>query len=274
MRRPMDSLFTALGIESWKPLVSALILPPAPFLLLMLIGARTLVSRRSLGWSLVLLGVAGVWLSTSAGAAVALERLALHTPPALSRLQIGELRDRVQAKQPVAIVILGGGRESLAPEYGTSNLAPLSLARLRYALWLSRETGAPVAFSGGVGWAQNDDGPSEAQIAARVAARDFTMALRWSEDASRDTRENASRMIAMLKRDGIKEVVLVSHGWHLPRGMRAFRDAAGDAMRITPAPMGLAVPVERIALRWMPTPQGFLHMRYVTHELVGLLAGA
>lgn len=271
----MNSLFAEFGIESWKPLVSALVLPPAPFLLLVLVGARTLVARRGLGWALVLLGVGGVWLSCSAGAAVWLERVALEPPPALTRLQVMELRERVQARQPLAIVVLGGGRESIAPEYGTANLTPTSLARLRYGLWLARETGAPLAFSGGVGWAQTDDGPSEAQIAARVAVRDFLATpLRWSEEDSRDTRENAARMVEMLKRDRIGEVVLVSHGWHLPRGVRAFGEAAGDAMRITPAPMGMAIPVERPVLRWLPTQQGFARMRFVTHELVGLLAGS
>lgn len=274
MRRHMNGLFVALGIESWKPLVAALLLPPVPFLLLVLVGARMLVRRRGMGWALLLGGVVGIWLSSCAGMAVALERLALHPPPPLSPVQRAELHDRVKAHQPVAIIVLGGGRESLAPEYGTASLAPVSLARLRYGLWLARETGAPVGFSGGVGWAQTDDGPSEAQIAARTAQRDFTALVRWTEDDSRDTRQNAARMIAMLQRDGIKEVVLVSHGWHLPRGLRAFRDAAAGTMRITPAPMGLAPPIERPVLRWLPTHQGFVHMRMVMHELIGLLVGS
>jgi uncharacterized SAM-binding protein YcdF (DUF218 family) len=271
----MNSLFAEVGIASWKPLIAALILPPVPFLLLVLIGARTLLARRGLGWVLVLIGVLGVWLSSTTGIAVALERWLLQPPPALSPLQLSELRERVQARRPIAIVVLGGGRESVAPEYGTPSLTPTSLARLRYGLWLARESGAPLAFSGGVGWAQFDDGPSEAQIAAHIAVRDFNAPpLRWSEEDSRDTRENAARMVQMLKRDGIEEVVLVSHGWHLPRGMRAFDHAAEGKLRITPAPMGMAIPVERPALRWLPTPQGFVRMRAVTHELVGLLAGS
>ena len=271
----MNSLVIALGIESWKPLLAALLLPPLPFVLLMLLGGRAMALRRGLGWMLLLTGAVGIWLSASAGAAAWLEQAALRAPPALSPQQIVELRERVQARQPIAIVVLGGGRESLAPEYGTSNLTPTSLARLRYALWLSRETGVPVAFSGGVGWAQLDDGPSEAQIADRIAVRDFKAPpLRWKEGESRDTRENARQTVRLLERDGIREVLLVSHGWHLPRAARAFREAAGPSMRITAAPMGRAMPVERMVLRWLPTAQGFVQMHHVLHELLGLAAGA
>src|SRR5262245_975323 len=36
----VNDLFVLLGIQSWKPLLTALVLPPVPWLLLMLIGAR------------------------------------------------------------------------------------------------------------------------------------------------------------------------------------------------------------------------------------------
>ena len=58
----MNDLFVLFAAESWKPVLTALLLPPVPFLLLMLIGARLIVARRGLGWMLVLLGAALVWL--------------------------------------------------------------------------------------------------------------------------------------------------------------------------------------------------------------------
>src|SRR5690606_6300637 len=39
-RRGMNGLLTLLGIESWKPVLAALVMPPLPFFLLILIGAR------------------------------------------------------------------------------------------------------------------------------------------------------------------------------------------------------------------------------------------
>ncbi|MET0335779.1 MAG: YdcF family protein, partial [Rhizobacter sp.] len=152
----MNGLLTLLGIEAWKPVATALILPPLPFFLLLLIGARLILPRRGLGWFVILLSIAGLWLSACQGTAQVLSQFALKPPPALSLDAVAELKAAVKAKQPVAIVVLGGGADALAPEYGVSNLNPLSVERLRYALWLSRETGAPVAFSGGVGWGEAD----------------------------------------------------------------------------------------------------------------------
>ena len=112
--------------------------------------------------------------------------------------RVRELRAEVQAKKPVAIVVLGAGVEPFAPEYGVSSLLYPSLERLRYGLWLARETGAPVAFSGGVGLGQ-PDAAAEAKVAAKIAAEEFNRPLRWQEEDSRDTRENATRTLALLK---------------------------------------------------------------------------
>jgi uncharacterized SAM-binding protein YcdF (DUF218 family) len=175
-----------------------------------------------------------------------------------------------------AIVVLGGGRDALAPEYGHASLPPLALERLRYALWLARETGLPVAFSGGVGHAQEGP-PMEADIAARIAAQEFGRPLRWRESASRDTRENAARTLAMLRPDGITEIVLVTHGWHMTRALRAFQEAAargGPAVRIVPARMGLAQRITHPVLRWVPSHEGLALVRQVWREQLGLWFGA
>ena len=262
-----------LGIESWKPVLAALVLPPFPFLLLTLVGARLLLPRRGLGWLLIFVSVVLLWLSTCTGAARGLEQLLLQPPAALSFDRVRELRAEVAARKPVAIVILGAGVEPFAPEYGVSSLQYPSLERLRYGLWLGRETGAPIAFSGGVGWGQQDAAP-EARVAAKIAAEDFNRPIKWPEEASRDTRENASQTLALLKPPGIEHVILVTHGYHRPRALRAFSEAAGSGVRIEPAPMGLARKLETPVLEWLPSSRGFTQMRQVLRELIGKLAGA
>jgi hypothetical protein len=82
------------------------------------------------------------------------------TPTASKEIQAGfprSARSSCSAAAPM----------SYAPEYGVGNLAAPSLERLRYGLWLSRSTGVPVAFSGGVGWAQNQSGPKRHRDAHR-----------------------------------------------------------------------------------------------------------
>jgi hypothetical protein len=54
----VNGLFVMLGIETWKPLLTALLLPPVPFLLLLLLGARLLLPSRGLGWLVILFSVA------------------------------------------------------------------------------------------------------------------------------------------------------------------------------------------------------------------------
>lgn len=269
----VNSLLALMGIESWKPILTALLLPPVPLLLLTLIGARLVLPRRGLGWLVILLSVALIWLSACTGSARMLAQFALRPPPALGADRIQALKAEAQAKRPIAIVVLGGGMEALAPEYGVANLRPQSIERLRYGVWLGRETGLPVAFSGGVGWAQLDAKP-EAQIAAQIAASEYGRPLKWIEDNSRDTRENAIRTIALLKPQGIRQIVLVTHGFHMPRALRNFEQAAGGEIRIEAAPMGMARRGDLPALTWIPTNDGFQDTRNILRELIGSALGA
>jgi len=273
----VNDLLVLLGIQSWKPVLTALLLPPVPWLLLTLVGARMMYWRRTVSWLVILLGVSGLWLCCTTAVGYWLERIALKPPTQLSAERIAEIK-RTAATTPskVAIVVLGGGREALAPEYGVSNLKDLSLQRLHYGVWLSRQTGAPLMFSGGVGYGDSV-GSSEAEAAARIAERDYGKPLTWSEGESRDTRENAARSIAMLKTAGVTDLVLVTHGFHMPRAIRAFQleaQRADSPMRVWAAPMGLATPSEQLVLRWLPSSDGFRRVRLVLHELAGLLLGA
>lgn len=259
-----------------KPALTALVLPPLPWLLLMLVGARLLYWRRSVGWFTLLLGSALVWLSCTSAVGEWLERLIAHPPPALNAERIAEIKRGVGSGKKVAIVVLGAGRDARAPEYGLSHLSEPSLARLHYGVWLSRQTGAPMLFSGGVGHSEGV-GVAEAETAARIAEREYGRPLTWVESESRDTRENASRSVSMLKPAGVAEVVLVTHGWHMRRAVRAFEQEAlrSDAgLRVIAAPMGLAPSSEHAMLRWMPSSHGIVRVRNVLRDGIGLLLGA
>ena len=273
----MNDLFAMLGLQSWKPILSALLLPPVPLLLLMLVGARMMYWRRTVSWLVILTGATGVWLCCTSGLGYWLEHAA-HKPPAPhAQERVAEIKKlAASTPQKVVVVVLGGGREAMAPEYGASNLKDISLQRLAYGVWLSKQTGAPLMFSGGVGHGDSI-GTTEAEAAGRIAERDYGRPLTYSEGESRDTRENAARSIAMLKPIGITDIVLVTHGFHMPRATRAFQLEALRAempMRVWPAPMGLATPGEHPVMRWLPSSEGFRRVRFVLHELAGLLMGA
>ena len=268
----MNELLLTLGLEGWKPLLTALVMPPVPFLLLTLAGARLMFRRRLLAWVMVLLGTLGIWLSCTSAIGQLLDRGLLQPPRALNRGDIAELKRAPKT----ALVVLGGGRWALAPEYGVSTLKARSVERLRYGIWLSRETDLPLAYSGGIGHGA-PDGNTEAEIAARITEREFGHKLRWQEGRSRDTRENALFTVAMLQAQGIEHIVLVTHDYHMKRGLRNFtRAVSADSvpMRLTAAPLGLPAGGPMLASAWLPTIEGFEHTRIVLHEWLGLLAGA
>lgn len=259
-----------LGLEAWKPLLGALLLPPVPALLLVILGG--LRRRHRSGAALLVLGVLGLWLGSCMAVAEPAKRWLLSPPPALDPATL-----RALPPARAAIVVLGGGREAFAPEYGGAGLNRYSLERLRYGVWLSRASAIALGFSGGIGHAGIEGAP-EARIAAEIAARDFRHPLSWTEDASRDTRENAVRTVALLRPQGVTTIVVVTHDWHMPRAQRAFEQAAaaaaGPSLRVIPAPMGLAGDDGLPALRWVPSGEGFMLLRQVVRERIGLLMGA
>ena len=273
----MNEIFQSMGIESWKPVLAALLLPPVPLLLLVLVGARLILWQRFLGWMLVLLSVILLWIGACAGVGDWMGRALMSQPPPLSADRLAALKKAAAGSKPsVVVLILGGGREGLAPEYGVASLSDLSLERLRYGVWVSRETGAPMMFSGGLGHA-SEPGTTEADVAAEIAQREFLRPMRWLENKSRDTRENAQYSAALLRDLDVTQVVLVTHGWHMPRALRAFKDAAAHEKaqwEIVPAPMGLGQTVERPVLRWIPSAEGMQIVRAVLREKFALLFGA
>jgi uncharacterized SAM-binding protein YcdF (DUF218 family) len=265
------------ALESLKPVLTALVLPPVPWLLLILLGGALLRARHRLGGWLLGLGAALVWLSACEGSGRWLQQSLLGVPAPLSSGQLAELRQERNASPSVttAIAVLGGGRVLRAPESGEPDLKTPSLERLRYGIRLARETGLPLAFVGGTGWASRaQSGASEAEIARRIAQRDFRHAITWLETASRDTQQNAEQGLELLHAAGIRHVVLVTHASHMPRARREFERAAGEGMRITAAPMGYHGPRDRGLLDWMPSAEGFEQVRLVLRERLGLAVAA
>jgi uncharacterized SAM-binding protein YcdF (DUF218 family) len=246
-----------------KPILAALVLPPAGPLLLALLGLLTASRHRRAGWTIVLAGLAASWLlSTHAIGLMLLEALV----PPVAAVAPAQLRD-VQA-----IVVLGGGLQESAPEYGEAQPSPNTLARLRYGAWLARRTGKPLGFAGGVGWAAaGTQTATEGAIARRVLQDEYGLTLRWLDDRSRDTEENAQRMAQLLRPDGVGRIALVSDAWHLPRATLHFRAAGLDVL---PAPTGFPASVERPILEWLPSPHGLALSRHALREWLGrLVAG-
>jgi uncharacterized SAM-binding protein YcdF (DUF218 family) len=290
----VNDILIAMGLSSWKGVLAVLVMPPVPFLIMILVGARLMFKQRLLAWTLIVLSCAALWFSSSAALGKLMRQTVYPVPSALAPDQIATLREarevrngrdarsndaprEVAAATPrTVIVVLGAGQRPLSPEYGLSNLTPLSIERLRYAVWLSRETRLPLAFSGGVGYGGRA-GASEAETAQRIAEREFGRPLSWVENQSRDTFENGMLTAEQLKTRGIQRIVLVTHDFHMRRAVRAFERGAaraGLALEIVPAPVGLSPPYEWTWQDYMPSRGGYQDSQLMLHEFLGYLAGA
>ena len=246
---------------SLKPVLSGLVMPLAFLPLLGLLGLVLVAKRKRIGWLVSVVALGGLWLLSCQGTAVWLARTALpQYPPATA--------SQLKTAQVQAIVVLGGGTFPDAPEYGLAQPGPSTAARLRYGIWLAKQSGLPVAFSGGSGWAAGATAKSsEAEVAARVATEDYGFTLRWVENRSRDTAENAQMVAPLLKRDGVQRIALVTDALHMARAMAEFERTG---LVITPAPTGYVLPTKSGVLQWLPSTDGLSGSTRLIHELLGM----
>ena len=253
-----------MDLSSIKPILTSLALPPLSLLLLALLGLMLTRKHKRTGMTLVTLALALLWGFSCNGTAVWLAQNALPGYPPTSAAQLQD--NKIQA-----IVILGGGVLPQAPEYGLAQPGPNTAARLRYGIWLGRQTGLPLAFAGGIGHgATSAQYSTEADVAARVAQQEYGVIIRWLESASRDTSDNARLLAPMLKRDGIQRIALVTQASHMPRAVIAFERAG---LSVQAAPTGYTLPRRSATLEWLPSASGLQASQEVLHEWLGIQAG-
>ena len=249
-------------LEQLKPYLAAPLLPPLAPLLLVILGLLLLRSRQRLwGAVLAVAGTGALWLLGCTAVGIWLNTALLPAYPMASPGSL--VSARVQA-----IVVLGGGTEMGLPD-GVSQLSPASLDRLRYGVELARATGVPLLFSGGAGWGSKSDAPQEADVAARVAQDAFGVQVRWKEDRSRDTRENATQSYRVLAPERVTRIALVTHSWHMPRSVQEFERAGFKV--VVPAPMGQPTSSLQPVLQWLPSVRGLAVSSAVIRERLALL---
>jgi uncharacterized SAM-binding protein YcdF (DUF218 family) len=232
--------------------LALLLLPPAGPLLLLALGAILARRRKRLGFALGLLGFAALWLSSLEGIGNSLIRK-LEPPPA----------SKAALANATAIVVLGAMRIHDSPEYGEDTAGSLVLARLRYAARLARTTGLPILVSGGKPYGGS---LPEGEIMAGVLQQDFNTPVKWIEDRSTTTAENAAQSFAILQPLGHTRVALVTSAWHMPRAERAFHKAGFD---VVPAPTAYTSRRESKFTDWLPSAEGLYATRVALWEMLG-----
>ena len=165
---------------------------------------------------------------------------------------------------PGAIVILSGDVERQA-DPPSADIGPLTLERERAGAALARRTGLPILVTGGLVTAP----PPVGRMMAASLPADFAVPVRWVEDRSATTWENAAFSVPMLRADGIGRIYLVTHAWHMRRALLAFQRAGIDAVavpvRLDPWPKGEA-------MEFIPRTSAWTRSSFAIHEWVGLFA--
>lgn len=95
-----------------------------------------------------------------------------------------------------------------AAEYGGDTAGRYSPERVRYAALLHQLAGKPLLATGG---APLGNAFSEVAQMKTALEKDFRVPGKWVEEASNNARENAHQGFAMLKKNGITHIMLVSH---------------------------------------------------------------
>lgn len=233
------------------------LMPPSSFIILILAG---LLLRRSWPRTGRVLGIGAaaclLLFSTGIGA------MLLVNP--LERLNAPLPEGRTGGAQ--AIVVLAAGAVEAAPEYGADMPDHVGLVRLTYAARLQRTTGLPLLVSGGNAEPERQVA-AKALVMARVLVEDFKTPVRWIEDRSATTADNAELSARILKSAGIRRVLLVTHAMHMERARLSF---ARHGIEVVPAPTMFYSTRTWSGWLLLPSASALYRSFYATHEWIGL----
>lgn len=243
----------------FKKLMTAVILPPTGPLLLVGLGLLLAMQYRwrRRGFLLAAAGSLGLL-------ALSTPLVAFHLTRIVSDTQV---LDPTQLRSAQAIVIPSCGVRRNAIEYGTDVPSGMSMDRIRYGASLARRSALPVLITGGRVYGA---GRAEADVMREVLERDFRIPVRWVEEASRNTYENAVFSASVLKEAGISRVVVVTHAVDARRVRREF-EATG--LQVTVAPT--MIPGGGKADHWvqhMPSASALQGSTLALYEILGNLA--
>ena len=187
------------------------LIPPNLFILLTVIGVV-------LAWRWTRLGLA---VATAGGTL-----LYLAAMPLVADCLIGWVKTLAEEAPilpsdapPAAIIVLSADyRRSDAPG-GSYTVGPQTLERLAAAAREARRRGLPVLVSGGR--ADNIDN-SLAEMMSTVLQDDFGVSVRWREDRSLNTFQNAAFSAEILREAGVPSALLVTHCRDMARALWSF----------------------------------------------------
>jgi uncharacterized SAM-binding protein YcdF (DUF218 family) len=237
--------------------IKVAVLPPASLFLLFALGLILMRWRRRAG-GMACLAAVGVlyFLSTGVGSWL------LVYP--LEQLEPALASSAGAAAQ--AVVVLSAGRLKRSPEYGGRPVPDfISLERMTYAAHVVRARKLPLLVTGGFLSGQRDE--SLAAGMQRVFQDAFQLPVRWVEQRSRNTAENAQFSAAILKQSGVERVILITDAMHMRRARLSFERAG---IQVISGPTFYHEPGRFDPLRLIPSAENLRRSHYAVYEWLGL----
>jgi len=244
--------------------VPQLLLPPGGLIVLALIGLIGWKARW--GRVLVALSLLFLWLLSAEPVRDALlSPLENHYPAFASDTVSTQTLNSANN----VIVLLGGGINEKAPEYGGRDvLSRYALVRTVYAAHLARQTGLDVYTTGGVVLSETSE--PEGLLMQRMLIRlGLPESVIHMETAAHNTWENAANLRRILNGKGISRIVLVTTAWHMPRSVWSFEQ---NGFEVITAPCDYVVKREPYDIRsWLPSWHVMADSADGLHEYMGWL---
>lgn len=230
------------------------LVPPNLFILLAMAGVLIAWRRKHLGLALATGAIGCLYLVSMplmAGLLIRSTETIASGEPVLP-----------SGQPPGAIIVLSADARYRDDE--PVGVGPLTLERLVEAAKQQRQLGLPVLVSGGP---PGRPATSLAALMSRTLDKDFGIPVRWREDRSRNTFENAAFSAAILRQAGVGSALVVAHSWDMARALWSFR-AVGYPVVPLPIPEDRELSFSASAL--LPQIPALKDSYYALHELIGL----
>ena len=258
---------------SWavKNIIAELLMPPGLWILMAGIAFIVFQHRKKLQTIALFFPLFMLWITSTTVFSQQFTKFAdnyLHWPPAV---QLEDVESALQQsnQESIAIVILGGGVRRGAldnGQYQNQDVTKEAMERLRMGARLAKITQMPILVTGGSPDRSRQEDLSEGELMAKVLQDELGVKVTWVEQQSNTTQENAKYSAAILHKEGIQTIYLVTHFWHMPRSQAIFEK---QGLKVHPIPMGFNQLELYSARDYVPSNNGFSLTRQIWHELLG-----
>jgi len=172
------------------------------------------------------------------------------------------------ASDAQVIVVLGCNLYVNAPEYeGSDDVSACTLVRLRYAAEVFSKTKLPIMTCGGKVFGKSE---AEAKVMSRVLEERFNSKTKWQEINSVNTLQNAENAVTILNKEGINNIILVTHAIHMKRASYSFEKLNIKVYK-APTYFFSAENNNSLLLDFMPEINSLYVSRFAAYETIGLI---